>query len=38
MKPEDNKKQEGLTDEQLGNVAGGRFCPGDEDEFPGPIG
>jgi len=33
MKTEENKKQVELTDEQLGNVAGGRFCPGGEDEF-----
>ena len=38
MKPEDNKKQEELNNEQLDNVAGGRFYPGGEDEYPEPIG
>ena len=33
MKPEDKKKQEELTDEQLDNAAGGRFCPEVNDEF-----
>ena len=37
MKPKENKKQEELNNEQLDNVAGGRFCPRGV-EFPGPIG
>lgn len=38
MKPEEYKKQVELTDEQLDNVAGGRFSSEDNDEYPGPIG